>query len=386
MGVKWKILHKNGVNKLLVKKTDDDETYINCEPWEYDFKYEYVNMNEGKNGNLWNEKDKIKRFFRWECDSIFENYVDLDACYLARDIYLKLWGWVAPGRSYNYIDTYFPMELGPDTMNSFATLFETYIQEHTQFCDQDYWKEFKKAKPRQKLSKLLIYTWWLSSQNKGKYLKDLGIGVSEEEESCWSKYALYTHTMGNFVLVPAGFNKTRSSQFGDFWDLSLTFLKREERNNVWLSGTNIFTKYINYFFLWDYVACVEEKFYKVKSLLSSNFKCKDYPVTDSHSGICDDSKTVPSRDEIKNFLRNCNWAIKRRGAFMTLMLSIREKLGENKYSELRRAVFARGDKSYKGYDDVISAIRKKLSEKDAKEMDEIFKKMSEVLVEKAETS
>lgn len=55
------------------------------------------------------------------------------------------------------------------------------------------------------------------------------------------------HTLGNFVLVPAGFNKYRATQFNDYWDKSLECLR------VTQLGEKGFEWYINYFFLWDYV-------------------------------------------------------------------------------------------------------------------------------------
>lgn len=68
----------------------------------------------------------------------------------------------------------FLLEFGPDTMNSFATLFVKYMRENTEFCDQDYWKEYKKKYPRRRVTVFFLYTWWLEQEHKVKTLKELG--------------------------------------------------------------------------------------------------------------------------------------------------------------------------------------------------------------------
>ena len=381
----WKILHETGgCNKLLNNQIDDGDTSIDCEPWEYDFKYEYVNEAAGEAGDLSNEKDAIKRFLRWNCDPIFKKGVDLDGCgkdsvcNLARDIYLKLWGWAADKETYGRAGIDFPLEFGPDTMNSFATSLKKYMEENTEFCNQDYWKEYKKKYPYNRVSELLIYTWWLEQEHKDKRLKELGVGVLKEAECLLNQYAHFTHTMGNFVLVPAYFNPYRYFKTHDAWDQSLDLLKNKQEDWIyknrkvshkikWVKSD--FPKYINFFFLWDYV------------------------IAESDKGSNCEVKTLWSDNDLLLGIEYCIWAIKRRGAFMTMMLKIYRLLDAKGVDELRNKVFVVST-IYKGYDEVLKEIERyvkehfneKISANVQEEIEALQKIFANIENEKAEVS
>jgi hypothetical protein len=145
-------------------------------------------------------------------------------------------------------------------------------------------------------------------------------------------FAGRTHTLGNFVLVPYGFNRGRYSKTQDYWDLSLDILKKDgyttSKGKVF--KTDNFSRYINTFFLWDYVYC-ENGQYEIKSLFSDKFQNQELDkeqiknINERFSKGKDEKfeNCEPKNDEeITNFLKNVNWAIKRRGIFMVAMLRI----------------------------------------------------------------
>jgi hypothetical protein len=220
-----------------------------------------------------------KKFRLFDCDSWN------DTCELSTAIYEILWNyeknvealkweWTDKERSTFY-------SFGPDTMNSFTTTKK-------QCCDKA-----------------------------GKIIED---GLEE--------FAGRTHTIGNFVLVPYGFNRGRYLETKDYWDLSLYILKKDgytTRKGKRFKSDN-FSKYINTFFLWDYVYCddsqCKEGEYKVKSLFGN--EQSNIAKEDSLIGRLDEEpeERVPKNKEIENFLKNVNWAIKRRGIFMVAMLRI----------------------------------------------------------------
>ena len=176
----------------------------------------------------------------------------------------------------------------------------------------------------------------------------------------WKNYAETSHVIGNFVLVPAGFNPKRSNMFKDFWDLSLLYLKGQVKDNIWLSSSNLFVKYINYFFLWDYVIRNDDRDdrfdYYIKSEFSDNFTSANEYRSDL---LVSPDRQMPNKTEISNFIKNAQWAVKRRGIFMTAMLRLQAEKSDE-YDSLRSEIFA-ADKCYDGYKKVIEEISKKIA-------------------------
>lgn len=247
---------------------------------------------------------------RFDCDS------SNDTCWLTTQVYNALW-------LSEKADRNLQIPLGGDTMNSFAAILNVY--EKTSSFKECY-KQYK-------------------ADDK----------VKNAIEKVFGDYAKATGCIGNFVLVPNGFNRKRYGLFKDFWDRSLQYLKQQASENVWLSKSRVFERYINYFFLWDYVACDEKKSeYFVKSLLLDEFRNSN----EYNSSYMVSDRGMPTDKETPIFLKNARWAIKRRGIFMTAMLRLqadKENEGAEKYAEIREKIFS-ASASYSGYGGVFEAI------------------------------
>lgn len=150
------------------------------------------------------------------------------------EIYKHLWGWKRSANSKQRKDSFAEVEgnifgscrFGSDTMNSVQTALQLV------------------AKVRS----------FYQTINKCYDPEKNDVNIDEKEKIV--QYIDWYHTLGNFVLVPAGFNGYRGKRkkIKDFWDLSLKYLKE----NGWDSKPGVFDKckfneYINYFFLWDSV-------------------------------------------------------------------------------------------------------------------------------------
>ncbi|WP_312939600.1 hypothetical protein [Oscillibacter sp.] len=190
----------------------------------------YDLKNESPWDNANQKQNPIQKFLRYKDNNKGSQHFDCDGsggtCALTDDLYKRLWGWSYKGRYQ------LPEELaesmgaqwnrfGPDTMNSFMTIYRVAQR--------------------------------LYSQNKNAIPKNPYI----------SKFAVLTHTIGNFTLVPfqlnpqedqGSFNQSRgfrgrngSKYFVyDFFDLSLKIIQENTEDFV-------FRAYIDTFFLNDYV-------------------------------------------------------------------------------------------------------------------------------------
>lgn len=144
---------------------------------------------------------------------------DCDSSQLAEEIYRLLWNYEKEKDDwYGKIHLNDAVcKVGPDTMNSFKTVFNLVI--------------------------------------------DRGLLDKENERfdvftMMMNKFAKATHTLGNFVLVPAGFNKFRYAPTKDFMDASLVVLKKEGYSNPTIESSfdkELFPLYVNKMFLFDYV-------------------------------------------------------------------------------------------------------------------------------------
>ena len=119
------------------------------------------------------------------------------------------------------------------------------------------------------------------------------------------------HTLGNFVLVPAGFNGFRGSDntILDYWDLSLRHLANRgyfnSKTKADFNKDKYFKKYINYFFLWDYVE-PKECVYWFKQI----------------------SPRDKNDEQYESFFTETVKFINRRGKFMTAMINIQLEKAE----------------------------------------------------------
>lgn len=309
------------------------------QPWEYDFKFQF-NMKllcefiEQKVKRF--KQEKISQVNNLTCESAVQRFLryksqppndvfDCDGsgigdqaylCWLTRTIYRTLWGWedLADGtdgsepimvKRYGLSCFSDRRSMGPETINSFQTTFTEYQ---------------KMEKPDFVNTRPLI-----------------------------EQFARTTHCIGNFILTFQGYNQYVGK---DYWDIKL-------REQYLIRHPGLFFQYINTFFLWDYVQPNGD----IKSLFAESFHtCTPLKLleTDSHSkylrGEAVDS-ILPTSSEIRPYLENVNWAIRRRGIFMVAMLELEQKIGAQIYDKLRSSVFAQADAVYNGYDAVFEAVK-----------------------------
>ncbi len=225
--------HSDDEYKKLLNDLPRMKTEDNIEKWYY-----YKTL----------DKNIDKRIRRFDCDSWN------DTCELTTQIYDCLWRKV-DGMSE------FVCHLSPDTMNSFATSFNQIAKKSS----------FEES--------------YLAYQKKEA---DLTGDVV--------MYARNVGCIGNFVLVPKGYNVYRASNFKDNWGRSLCNVLCNKDGKGWLSNGMTPTQYINLFFLWEYVEQRDGKY-----VVKSNF--------------CD----VEAPKEVIPWL---NKAISRRGEFMVKIIRI----------------------------------------------------------------
>jgi hypothetical protein len=270
---------------------------------------------------------------------------------LIYDVYSKLWGWEKCYKTFGNIEeSQFKCLFGGETMNSVQTILDAIAK--TIISSEK--NKFLFDKKRGDYSKRYFVRLYADKECKEELLSVLNAvkGLSEYVEAY--------HTIGNFCLVPSyfnkcrGFNKTlktlikefnKETSLEDYWDLSLQYLKDkgwkkgdfEEWNddfdgNFNADGKNIkdYYRYINYFFLWDYVDAYGDAVMLLK-------------------------REENNLEEKKEFLKKATRFIKRRGCFMVAMLRLQQELGES-YNELRNSVFSKDDSVYGSYEDVFKVI------------------------------
>lgn len=165
-------------------------------------------------------------------------------------------------------------------------------------------------------------------------------------EKIWKEIVQYIdwyHTLGNFVLVPAGFNnwRGRRNEIKDFWDLSLNYLK-ENGTKINVKGIfdkSKFNEYINYFFLWDYV----------------EHKDCDYIFKNISHNPCESGQSQFSLD----FFGETRKIIERRGRFMIAMLMLEQDL----YKELQEWLVTKNDNGKLPFFDGVNDAAGKILDK-----------------------
>ena len=286
---------------------------------------------------------------------------ETQACKLTREVYRKLWNWDDQNnekiKRYGKSDSFFPCEFGPDTVNSVQNILN-HILDKKIVPDNEKYQSIKGTNNCSINLSLELYETEKNNSKENNSKENKFISALENI-SKFKEFVDIYHTIGNFLLVPAGFNVERNQMFSDFWDLSLQYLQ-QATNNPWLIDYT-FEKYVNYFFLWDYVICNDKKtVYYVKSLLSDEFDIKDENKKYCEKVLLCTYREMPNPEETEMFLHNCIWAIKRRGIFMTSMLRISCECGnEGKafYKKLQDEIFSYGN-CYNSYQEVFEKIKK----------------------------
>lgn len=232
-----------------------------------------------------------------------------------REIYRILWNWqdlCGTDEEFKNMpikrfakSCYENIDMGPDTMNSFWTTFCAYL---VSFLGDTYqWNKFKNT---------FLFK---DGENEGQRERALRLKhdiENQSEERINNEniitFAQLTHTMGNMVLVPAGYNSYRGTKnyLKDYFDLSLdnllyswdynNYLGKEDAKRRWK-----FKKYVNVFFLWDYV----DNAYNVSPLCNSHRE-KMQKRTLNHTFV------LPEKNEIDHLCSEVNQRIKRRCLFI----------------------------------------------------------------------
>ncbi len=225
---------------------------------DYDFKNEAHRLEIRLENDPIEKFLKYKKFGRFDCDN------SNGTCLLMNDIYYKLWRW-----SYNSrftIDDELKKafgnmwrRLGADTMNSYQTT----------------------------------------------YTNAKSIYKSVRENELMLQFAKYTHTIGNFTLIPFNlegvkyFNTYRCARFKDYFDLSLKYIKEQVDEDT-------FKNYIDIFFLNDYV----DGEYNVLPLFSrhNDYLSQERMIIDNVNLLIPQNET-----ELNEFLKNVIDRIQNRG-------------------------------------------------------------------------
>lgn len=231
---------------------------------------------------------------RFDCDN------SNATCILTRLIYVLLWNWGTKNddEMSQPLMLFEDKKFGGDTMNSFATTFNEYMSVVA-----------NNATFTKNIAKMFFETGMEFWQEE----------IGEEFWERWNKFARNTQCIGNFVLVPYYFNGGRSGKTKDYWDLSLDLLRNNDGKNMdfitdkkrqinW--SKKDFNRYINLFFLWDYVKCDD---------LDENGSPKSRWLFDRK---WKESLLPQEQIDFQNFLDNVNKRIERRSLFMVAMLRI----------------------------------------------------------------
>lgn len=280
-------------------------------------------------------------------------------CELAVDLYEQLWGW-REGEQRRYSSLFRKVNpfglMGGDTLNSVQTTMNCYLEELKD--EQEIYRQQLLPNPKDptKSGKASIR---FCLQLYRLFGKDFIRQLAGKDELY--RFVQLTHTMGNLVLVPAGYNgyRGRAKQMRDYADLSLFNLLHNcdgKSEELWGEDEETrkgnVTKYINFSFLWDYVEKGADGAYHVQPLCDSHRrKMETWAATETW----DEKNVLPKKEEMEEMCRNINSRVIRRGRFMSMMLEISLKYSDV-YDRLMQTVFLT-ERIYDGYEEVIEVIR-----------------------------
>lgn len=309
----------------------------------------------------------LPKFCDFDCDgTVRKNYLKQGYySWFPREIYRTLWNFqdlcrvndvefkFYTIRQFGYSCYADDMQMGPDTMNSFWITFSAYLISN--YGDTYRWNNFKN-------------TVFFKEGENGKQrdradeIKEL---IEADENYIRSEkikeFAERTHTVGNLILVPAGYNGYRGTHpcIKDYFDLSLDNLLHVRDGKRYLGeGSGIrrqnFIRYINTFFLWDYV----DGNYEVLSLCESHEKQME---TQRNTGTLEAKGVLPEKEEIDDLCSNIDDRIQRRGLFVTAMLQIAMSIGiDGEEAELKYIYDGKYRDKWENWN--VSGVYKKIME------------------------
>ena len=261
-------------------------------------------------------KDYLKQgYYSWFPREIYRTLWNFQDLCRVKDVEFKF----CTVRQFGYSCYSDDMQMGPDTMNSFWITFSAYLISN--YGDTYRWNNFKN-------------TVFFKDGENGKQ-RDRADGIKELIEADENyirsgkikEFAEWTHTVGNLILVPAGYNGYRGTNpcIKDYFDLSLDNLLHVRDGKHYLGEDSEirkqnFIKYINTFFLWDYV----DENYEVLPLCESHEK---QMKTQRRTGKLEARGVLPDKEEIDDLCSNIDDRIQRRGLFVVAMLRIAMGIG-----------------------------------------------------------
>lgn len=262
----------------------------------FEFNYDIKNeVNQFRNS----QKDNIYKFLLYKAD---KSTFDCDRCDYAKSVYHSLWGF-----NNNVTDNFQPIKvdknkilMGMDTMNSFWITFAWALNT---WCKDDIEREFGISH--------------VDTQSCDEFIKNYSAlkniiinNLSEEIYDQFNKFAAFTHTIGNLILVPKtlaphtknqSFNQARASVWNDYFDLSLMWLL-ENDEEIW--NTDTIKEY--------------RKIFVLESYISDNGEI--IPLNAEHKQILTGENIAESRPQTKEQLRallnNINARIIHRGKIL----------------------------------------------------------------------
>lgn len=366
---------------------DRIETFVKNEekPYEYCLDFEYGN-------SAYEALNPIERYLAYKstgvkvdkdkqnlsnaekfCLHSLNTYGDIPDCdgsdgrnALTLDVYKKLWNWEKGYYSSGVISTpNFQGEFGGDTMNSMQTTFNALMGYALSKSENSNLRQYQKNN----------YSFMDCLQIYCNYPKELLFELQKEPD--FIRFADLYHTIGNMVLVPRRFNSGRYGKTFDFWDSSLVWLKNDgfSYGNQLLFDKRNFTKYINYFYLWDYVESVNGE-YRVKPLFNSHSNIENGNVDNSLPWT-----NISNEQALKQFLKNACENISKRGFFMSILMRLRSadnpKLKEisDEYFNIIQGDFLNNVHT-DGYNDAVTILLRLLENFDDKN-DKDYKLLSD---------
>lgn len=285
----------------------DCSVYKTLHPIERYFSYKSTGVKADKNKKDLSHAER----FCLHSQEVYGNIPDCDGSDgmnpLILEIYKRLWNWEKEYYAFGNISMPdFKGEFGGDTINSMQTVFESVMKYALSEPDSAFGQYQKKSYSFLKC--LQIYC--TSPQ---KFILEM------EQMSDFINFVNLYHTVGNMVLVPRYFNRGRYAKTYDFWDSSLVWLKNDgfSYKGQQIFDKHDFIKYINYFYLWDYVEFVNGT-YKVKPLFDSHKNIENGSVNNALLWT-----NISDKQDLKQFLKNACENIERRGLFMTVLMRLK---------------------------------------------------------------